>query len=79
MGVANVCFFMNFAHEKISLEVEGGTWVKGRHTRPKGYANDCEKYSEAAIADWMIIRATSGMIKNGKAIELVEKALGVFG
>ena len=59
----------------VALEVEGGTWAKGRHTRGKGYASDCEKYSEAAILGWMVIRVTGDMIKNGKAINLIHRAI----
>jgi len=59
----------------IALEIEGGTWTGGRHTRGKGYESDCEKYSEAAILGWKVIRATTGMVKDGRALELLEKAM----
>ncbi len=58
----------------IALECEGGTWTNGRHTRGKGYRNDCIKYSEAAILGWKVIRATTDMIKDGTAVELLERA-----
>lgn len=60
---------------RVALEVEGGTWVKGRHTRGKGYAADCEKYSEAAILGWLVIRVTGDMIRNGKALDLISRAI----
>lgn len=59
----------------IALEVEGGTWIRGRHNRPQGYSNDCEKYSEAAILGWIVIRVTADMIKSGKAIDLLKRAI----
>src|SRR5512135_1329961 len=34
---------------KLALEIEGGIWTEGRHTRGQGAMNDLEKYSEAAI------------------------------
>lgn len=59
----------------VALEVEGGTWIRGRHVRPQGYSLDCIKYSEAAILGWIVIRVTSDMIKSGKAIDLLERAI----
>jgi hypothetical protein len=58
----------------IAVEVEGGTWSSGRHTRWLGYENDCIKYSEAAIAGWLLIRATTEMAEDGRAIALIERA-----
>jgi very-short-patch-repair endonuclease len=62
---------------RVALEVEGATWAGGRHTRGKGYESDCEKYSEAAILGWTVIRATGKMalMKDGRAIDLVKRAL----
>ena len=60
---------------KIALEIEGGIWKKGRHVRGKGYENDCEKYSEAVVLGWRIIRATPGMCKNGLMMGLLERAM----
>ena len=62
--------------EKIALEVEGGTWIKGRHSRGAGYAKDCEKYNEAALLGWKIFRVTTDMVKDGRAIELVKYIFG---
>lgn len=59
----------------IALEVEGGVWVKGRHTRGKGYEDDCEKYSVASAMGWVLLRATPGQIKNGKFLEWISLAV----
>lgn len=61
--------------EMVALEVEGGTWNQGRHVRGKGYENDCEKYNEAAILGYTVLRCTSGMIDDGRAVGFVERAL----
>jgi very-short-patch-repair endonuclease len=42
---------------KIALEIEGGVWIRGRHTSPKGFIKDMEKYNAASILGWRIIRA----------------------
>jgi hypothetical protein len=44
------------------------------HVRLRGYENDCEKYSEAAICGWCVIRVTHGMVKSGRAWTLLEAA-----
>lgn len=43
---------------RIAVEVEGGVYSKGRHTRAKGYSEDCTKYNEAAIYGWRVLRLT---------------------
>ena len=43
---------------KIAIESEGGTWIGGRHTRGVGFANDAEKYNEAAALGWIVLRYT---------------------
>lgn len=60
-------------HVKIALEIEGGAWINGRHTRGAGYIRDMEKYSEAAILGWRILRVTPQQVKNGQALELVRR------
>lgn len=59
----------------VAVEVEGGTWSGGRHTRGAGYAADCEKYNEAAVRGWTVIRATGDMVRDGRALEFAERAL----
>jgi len=53
---------------KILVEVEGGTWSGGRHTRGKGYEQDCEKYSWAASNGWTVLRYTTKQVNAGNAI-----------
>lgn len=60
---------------KVMVEVEGGTYIRGRHTRPEGYRRDCEKYNVAAILGWKVLRFTSEMVNSGEAIEVIEQVL----
>lgn len=53
----------------IAVEVEGGIWANGRHTRGKGFENDCRKYGAAMERGWNIYRVTGGMIESGEVIK----------
>ena len=60
---------------RILIEVEGGTWSGGRHTRGKGYEKDCEKYSWAAANGWTVLRFTTGQVNSGDAVKVVLEAI----
>jgi very-short-patch-repair endonuclease len=59
----------------LALEIEGGIYSRGRHVRPVGFKNDCEKYNEAAILGWTVIRVTSDQLNNNEAIGWITRAL----
>lgn len=68
-------FDFAYLKSKIAIEVEGGTWTKGRHTTGSGFEKDCEKYNEAALLGWKVFRFTGSMVKNGQAIKTIREAL----
>lgn len=47
---------------RVAVEIEGGTWARGRHVQPRGYRKDCEKYNAAALLGWAVLRYTSEMV-----------------
>ncbi|WP_303678265.1 hypothetical protein [Ralstonia mannitolilytica] len=59
----------------VALEVEGGTWTRGRHCTGKGYAADCEKYSTAAVMGWRVLRFTTDQVKSGMALQMLRQAI----
>lgn len=59
----------------LAAEIEGAVYQNGRHTRGAGFTADCEKYAEAVIRGWRVIRATSGQVKDGTALGWIERAL----
>lgn len=59
---------------RLALEVEGGTWTHGRHVRGRGYERDCEKYNAAALAGWTVLRVTTAMLGDGRALALLAEA-----
>lgn len=53
---------------KVAFEKEGmAPGAKSRHTTLAGYAGDCEKYNEAQLLGWLVIRATAKQIESGQA------------
>lgn len=68
-------FDFAWPEQRVALEVEGGTWSAGRHSRGAGFELDCEKYAEAGIGGWVVIRATTGQVMRGEALRWVERAL----
>lgn len=60
---------------KVAMEVDGGTWSGGRHTRGAGYEKDCEKLNEAALMGWTVLRVTADMVHDGRADDYVERML----
>lgn len=65
--------------KKILVEVEGGIWTGGRHTRGKGYLGDLEKYNAATMMGFQVIRFSTDQVKSGHAIQQIEKMVGDLG
>lgn len=53
---------------RLAVEIEGGIWGRGRHTRGKGYAADCTKYNEAVARGWRVLRYTSEHLKDPETV-----------
>jgi very-short-patch-repair endonuclease len=60
---------------KLLVEIEGGVWTQGRHTRGKGYQSDIEKYNTAQLEGWTVLRFTPSMVDDGSAINQVKRFL----
>lgn len=58
---------------KILIEVEGGIWSGGRHTRGAGYIGDMEKYNAAAILGFQVLRFSTQQVKSGLAVQQIEQ------
>jgi very-short-patch-repair endonuclease len=63
----------DFAHvaSRTLIEIEGGIFIPGggRHSRGAGYAKDAEKYLEAVLAGWTVIRLTERQLE----IDFIER------
>ena len=55
---------------------------KAAHTRERrgsGFEKDCEKYAEALIAGWSVLRVTGAMVEDGRAINYLTQILEMKG
>lgn len=58
---------------KLALEVEGGVWTEGRHTRGKGFIADMEKYNAAALLGWSVLRVVPDNLMADSTVEMLRK------
>jgi len=61
--------------QRLALEVEGGVFIRGRHSRGAGMVKDMEKYNAATTAGWRLLRVTPKQIASGEALDVAAKAL----
>lgn len=58
-----------------AVEVDGGAFTGG-HSRGAAYEKECEKFNEATLLGWRVLRVTPKMVKQGSALALVRRAVG---
>jgi hypothetical protein len=58
----------------LAVEIDGGVFSAGggRHNRGAGYRADCEKFAQAAIDGWHVIRVLPDHVKNGQALTWIQ-------
>ena len=61
--------------QKLGVEVQGGIWINGGHSRGSGQLRDNEKQAEAAALGWRFFNVASNDIKEGRAIAWIERCL----
>lgn len=62
-------------HGMVAVEIQGGLWVNGAHSRGSGVERDCVKLSIAAALGWRVLPVSKAMIESGQAISLLRQAL----
>ena len=57
------------------IEVEGGAWINGRHSRGSGMEADCEKSALAAARGYRLLRVTPAQVDDGRALQWIQDAI----
>jgi hypothetical protein len=76
---------------KLLLEIDGGTWSvggkkckvcgqsqKGGHNSGAGYERDRIRDAEAVMLGWRVIRVTGAMVRDGRMVDIVRRAITAF-
>lgn len=58
----------------VAVEIQGGVWTHGRHTRGRGFLDDREKINEAQLRGWIVLEISPQQL-GGEVFMLVERAL----
>lgn len=59
----------------IAIEVEGGVYIQGRHTRGSGFVKDMEKYNELACKGWTLLRVTPDSLLTSNTLEMIQRCV----
>ena len=62
---------------KIIVEIEGGIWTQGRHTRGYGFMGDMTKYNFAGLLGYRVFRFTPSQLKKGEAQLFMREVFGL--
>ena len=54
-----------WGRHKVALEVQGGIWVAGRHSRGSGLLKEYEKMNAAAVRGWRVCYCTPDTLPTG--------------
>ena len=67
----------DWVDRRILIEIDGGGYVAGRHSRGTGIEKDAEKQSAAAILGYRVVRVTPKQVEDGRALSWIRQALGL--
>lgn len=60
---------------RLAVEVEGGGWTAGQHTRGQGIEDRCEKGAHALRLGWRVMYITPRQIHDGRALAWIIELL----
>lgn len=63
----------SYPDKKLAIEIEGGVWSNGGHTRGKGFVEDIEKYNSMTSLGWKLLRFTPQDLRKTETINIIKK------
>ena len=60
---------------KCAVEIDGGVFTAGRHTRPMGFLKDLEKFNLAVLAGWRVLHYSPSQVQLGDALKGIKQLL----
>ena len=70
-------FDIAFPAVKLAIEIDGGLFVDGGHSRGRARINDMERDIAANLLGWLVVRMPPEWIKPGTALAHVERLVKV--
>jgi very-short-patch-repair endonuclease len=58
---------------KLAVEVQGGVFVRGRHSRGAAQVADMEKFNTAQMLGWRVLQVTPQQVTDGTLIGLLRQ------
>ncbi len=59
----------------LAVEIHGGVYAQGRHTRGKGFELDREKMNEAQLLGWRVLEFSTGQVVSDACLEQLGRAI----
>jgi len=70
-------FDMAFLEDMIAIEVQGGVFSGGRHSRGAGMRKDYEKHNQAVLYGWRMIYVLPEQVLKADLVNLIKKVMYV--
>ena len=66
-------FRIDYFHDSgVAVEIEGGIWIRGRHTRGMGFLSDMQKYNLMAERGILLFRIPADKIAASWVLPIIE-------
>ena len=59
----------------LAIEIDGGLFVRGRHSGGTGQLDDLEKHNALAERGWRVLRYTPKQVRDGSALAQIRRCL----
>ena len=68
-------FDFAWPRQRVAVEVQGGIWIRGRHTRGAALKQEWEKLNTAAILGWRVLYCEPSAVMSPRFAETIRAAL----